>query len=113
MGAVYEAVHVGVQKRFAVKLMKREAEGAPDAAHRFAQEAQAAARIGHPNIVEVFDLDATDDGSHYMVMELLAGRSLHAALNEGPLTVATAQTITMEVLRALEAAHKAGIVHRD
>jgi serine/threonine-protein kinase len=113
MGAVYEAVHIGVERRFAVKIMKREAADAPDSAHRFMQEAKAAAFIRHPNIVDVFDVGATDDGSLYMVMELLSGRSLHAALNDGPLTIELAATIACEMLRALASAHKAGIVHRD
>src|SRR3984957_11129520 len=88
MGAVYEAVHVGVEKRFAVKLVKADSARAPDSAQRFTQEARAAARIGHPNLVEVFDLGVEDDGTLYMVMELLVGRSLADALRGGPLPVA-------------------------
>ena len=88
MGAVYEAVHVGVEKRFAIKLLKADAARAPDSAQRFTQEARAAAPIGHPNLVEVFDMGEAADGTLYMVMELLAGHSLVEVLREGPLSVA-------------------------
>jgi serine/threonine protein kinase len=113
MGAVYEAVHVGVEKRFAIKLVKTDSGRTPDSVQRFTQEARAAALIGHPNLVEVFDLGETDDGTLYMVMELLAGRSLHDALRSGPLPIERATEIAIEVLRALDAAHRAGFVHRD
>jgi serine/threonine protein kinase len=113
MGAVYEAVHVGVEKRFAVKLMKSDSARAPDSAQRFTQEARAAARIGHPNLVEVFDLGEAEDGTLYMVMELLIGRSLADALRDGPLAVNMATEIASAMLGALDAAHRAGFVHRD
>ncbi|MBK6696647.1 MAG: serine/threonine protein kinase [Myxococcales bacterium] len=113
MGAVYEAVHTGVQRRFAVKVMTADPARSPDAVRRFTQEAQAAGLIGHPHIVEVFDLGQSDDGTLYMVMELLRGETLHAAMRGGPLAEADAVAIALELLRALGAAHRAGIVHRD
>jgi serine/threonine protein kinase len=113
MGAVYEAVHVGVEKHFAVKILKSDGARAPDSAQRFTQEARAAARIGHPNLVEVFDLGEAEDGTLYMVMELLKGRSLAEALRDGPLPVAMAREIASGMLGALEAAHRAGFIHRD
>jgi serine/threonine protein kinase len=113
MGAVYEAVHVGVEKRFAVKLVKADSARAPDSAQRFTQEARAAARIGHPNLVEVFDLGQAEDGTLYMVMELLIGRSLADALRDGPLAIDMATEIASAILGALDAAHRAGFVHRD
>ena len=93
MGAVYEAVHLGVEKRFAVKVLKSDVARAPDSVTRFTQEARAAARIGHPNLVEVFDMGETEEGTLYMVMELLTGRSLFEALRNGPLTPDEALTI--------------------
>lgn len=113
MGAVYEAVHTGVQRRFALKIMTVDPERTPDAVRRFTQEAQAAGLIGHPHIVEVFDLGESSDGSLFMVMELLRGETLHELLRRGPLPAADAVTIALELLRALDAAHRVGIIHRD
>jgi serine/threonine-protein kinase len=113
MGAVFEAVHTGVQRRFAVKVMTADPTRSPEAVRRFTQEAQAAGLIGHPHIVEVFDLGEAEDGTLYMVMELLRGETLHAVLRRGPLPQSDAVTIALELLRALDAAHRAGIVHRD
>lgn len=113
MGAVYEAVHAAVQRRFAVKIMTSDPSRSPEAVRRFTQEAQAAGLIGHPNIVEVFDLGEGEDGTLYMVMELLRGETLHEVLRGGPLAQGDAVAIAKELLRALDAAHKAGVVHRD
>ncbi len=113
MGAVYEAVHTGVKKRFAIKVLRAAAAAASDGVLRFMQEAQAAARVQHPNIVDVFDVGEADDGSPFMVMELLRGRSLHEALGDGAFSVERAVGVACEMLRALEAAHQAGVVHRD
>ena len=113
MGAVYEAMHIGVEKRFAVKLLHADSARAPDSVVRFTQEARAAARIGHPNLVEIFDLGEAEDGTLYMVMELLAGRSLAEALRDGPLPIATAVAVALDLLAALDAAHRAGFIHRD
>ena len=112
MGAVFKATHVTVGKRFAVKLLHADVSKHPDAKRRFTQEAQAAARIGHPAILDVYDL-GEDDGSLYMVMELLVGESLAERVARGPLPITEALEYTMGTLTALEAAHGAGIIHRD
>jgi serine/threonine protein kinase len=112
MGAVFKATHVTVGKRFAVKLLHADVSKHPDAKRRFTQEAQAAARIGHPAILDVYDL-GEDDGSLYMVMELLVGESLAERVARGPLPITEALEYTMGTLIALEAAHGAGIIHRD
>ncbi len=111
MGAVYEVEHVGVKRRFALKVMTRDVSEQKDAVRRFTQEAQAAARIGSPNIVDVFDLGEDTDGSLYMVMELLRGRTLHDVDEKMPIRRAVG--VTCELLSALSSAHQHGIVHRD
>lgn len=113
MGAVYEATHTGIDRKFALKLMHPHADEAPDSEARFEREARAAGRIGHPNIVDVFDFGRTDEGAPYIVMELCAGESLAERLVRGPLEERDACEVAVEMLRALEAAHGAGIVHRD
>lgn len=113
MGAVYEATHTGIDRKFALKLMHEPAGRASDGEARFEREARAAGRIGHPNIVDVFDFGRTDEGDPYIVMELCAGESLAERVVRGPLPEKEASEIAVEMLRALEAAHAANIVHRD
>ncbi len=111
MGAVYQATHTGIDRKFALKLMLD--HPAADSEARFEREARAAGRIGHPNIVDVFDFGRTEQGDPYIVMELCAGESLAERIVRGPLRQRAAAEIAVEILRALEAAHGAGIVHRD
>ncbi|HRH00778.1 MAG TPA: serine/threonine-protein kinase, partial [Polyangiaceae bacterium] len=113
MGAVYEAIHTGVQKRFAIKVLSAAAFRDAGSRARFTKEAQAAAKMEHPNIVAVFDVGETDDAAPFMVMELLRGRSLFDALDRGPFPVSLAVCVAREMLSALECAHRVGIVHRD
>lgn len=95
----------------AVKLLSPQAERT--ARERFVREARSAARIHHPNAVAVYDT-GEDDGQPYLVMELVRGRTLADVLEEdGPLEVEEAIGITVGVLDALSAAHRAGMVHRD
>jgi len=112
MGAVYEGLHEGVGKRFAIKVLRGTTFHDEASRARFAKEAQAAAKMEHPNVVAVFDVGETEDSAPFMVMELLRGRSLFDAL-EGRLGIAQALEIAYEMLSALECAHRAGIVHRD
>jgi serine/threonine-protein kinase len=113
MGAVYEALHLGVQKRFAIKVLRPEAFADEASRSRFTKEAQAAAKIEHPNVVAVFDVGETEDSAPFMVMEILRGRSLFDALDGGPFEVTRAVDVACEMLSALDCAHRVGIVHRD
>jgi serine/threonine protein kinase len=114
MGIVYEAVHVALGRRVAVKTLRTATSADPDLVSRFEREARAASAIGHPHIVDVFDLGRTSDGALFMVMELLAGRTLADWLKESPrLPVATAIDLMAQILSGLGAAHREGIVHRD
>ncbi|MDG4862426.1 serine/threonine-protein kinase, partial [Streptomyces sp. T-3] len=79
---------------------------------RMRREARAAARLDHPAVVNVHDV-AVEDGQPWIVMEFVQGRSLGAALQEGTLGAREAARVGLEVLNALEAAHQAGILHRD
>lgn len=113
MGAVFEAVQLDLGRRVAIKVLFQQHDR--ESLSRFRQEALAAASIHHPNVVAVTDFDAGDaDGPPFIVMELLQGISLAAALlRSGPMPVARATAIAVQVLEALGAAHAAGIVHRD
>ncbi|MET9820725.1 MULTISPECIES: serine/threonine-protein kinase [Streptomyces] len=116
MGTVWRAQDETVDREVAVKeprvpdhLPERERDNAFE---RMRREARAAARLDHPAVVDVHDV-AVVDGQPWIVMELVRGRSLGAALQEGTLDAREAARIGLEVLGALEAAHAAGILHRD
>lgn len=113
MGAVYRAFHLRVHKTFAVKVLHGEAASNKSLATRFFMEAQAAGRIGHPGILDVYDVGEDDDGTPFIVMELLRGEALSSLLRRTRLGVDAACWIAEEVLAILEAAHAAGVVHRD
>ncbi|MFE4577723.1 serine/threonine-protein kinase [Streptomyces chartreusis] len=116
MGTVWRAKDETVDREVAVKeprvpdhLPERERANAYE---RMRREARAAARLDHPAVVNVHDV-AVVDGRPWIVMELVQGRSLGDALQEGTLGARDAARIGLEVLGALEAAHAAGILHRD
>jgi tRNA A-37 threonylcarbamoyl transferase component Bud32/tetratricopeptide (TPR) repeat protein len=117
MGAVYRVEHVMLKKELALKFLLAELGRLDEIARRFEREAEAAARLDHPNIVAVTDFGRTADGMLFLVMELLQGQSLTDVIRPGgvgrPLGVERALHIERQILRALEHAHGSGIVHRD
>ncbi|MGH8862874.1 MAG: serine/threonine-protein kinase [Jatrophihabitantaceae bacterium] len=112
MGSVHEAHDELLDRAVAVKLL--EVAQAPESAvQRFRREAQFLAGLAHPNVVTVFDF-GTDDDHAWLVMELLAGPTLHELIDtRGPLPVADASGYARQCAGALAAAHAAGITHRD
>jgi serine/threonine-protein kinase len=114
MGAVYSGTHTLLQKRVAIKVLRSELPGADSMLDRFRREAIAASSIGHENIVQVTDMGVIPDGTAYLIMELLIGRSLGDAIeSEGAFTLERSCRIAGEILGGLGAAHRSGIVHRD
>jgi serine/threonine protein kinase len=113
MGAVYLAKHVHLQKSFAIKVLSDAIAEKKHAVERLKQEAMAAANIDHENIVQVVNFDRTDDGSVFIVMELLKGESLADTIGRGPIELHRALPIAFQICGALQAAHAHGIVHRD
>jgi serine/threonine protein kinase len=114
MGTVYRAVDLVLGRAVAVKMLPGLlADQDPTSVARFEREARAAAALSHPAVVAVYDTGA-DGTTRFIVMELVAGRSLEAILRTaGPLDPARAAGIVARVADALAAAHAAGIVHRD
>ncbi|MBN1770668.1 MAG: serine/threonine protein kinase [Deltaproteobacteria bacterium] len=111
---LYEATHAQIGQRFAVKVLKPEFLGHAELAQRFLTEARAASAVGHPGIVQVIDFGHLRTGEPYLVMELLQGEDLKQLLERKKrLTEPEAITITLHVLEALAAAHRAGVLHRD
>jgi eukaryotic-like serine/threonine-protein kinase len=114
MGAVYEARHDVIGRRFAVKFLHAELAGHPEILARFRREAQAAGSLENENIAAVTDFGSAPDGAPYIVMEFLEGEDLAKTLaRTGPLPIARAAHILIQVCRGLVAAHGRGIVHRD
>jgi eukaryotic-like serine/threonine-protein kinase len=118
MSTVYAAVDERLDRRVAVKVMSSALSSDEKFSDRFAREARAAARLTHVNAVAVYDQGVDDaGGSHhvFLVMELVAGRTLRDLIRErgGRFTPAEAVSIMEPVLSALSAAHRAGLVHRD
>ncbi|MBI5501459.1 MAG: protein kinase [Deltaproteobacteria bacterium] len=114
MGAVYEAQHAVIGRRCAVKFLHAEIAHNPEVVKRFVREAQAAAAIGHPNIIDIYDVGVTTEGAPYLVMEYLVGCSLADELERRTkLPPAEAAELLAQALSALEVAHSRGVIHRD
>jgi eukaryotic-like serine/threonine-protein kinase len=113
MGEVYGASQPVIGKRVAIKVMSPHCSANPANVARFIDEAKAVNAIGHPNIVDIFSFGKTDDDRCYFVMEWLVGESLRARMDRGRLELPRVLDILDGVLRALEAAHAANVVHRD
>jgi eukaryotic-like serine/threonine-protein kinase len=114
MGAVYEARHAAVARRFALKFLLPEVAANREVLRRFENEAKAAGGLEHPNLAAVTDFGRAADGSPYLVMEFLAGEDCAQLLRRvGPLPVPRAANIVAQACRGLAVAHKAQIIHRD
>ncbi len=113
MGIVYAAEHTLIGKRAAVKVLLPEFTQDQAIVRRFFNEAKAASRVHHPGIVEIYDFGHHNDGSAFIIMELLRGETLSQRLRRGPLDPVAATRIITHIAGALGAAHSAGIVHRD
>ncbi|HEX7553351.1 MAG TPA: serine/threonine-protein kinase, partial [Geothrix sp.] len=113
MGRVLRARHTTLQRDVALKVLAPQIADDTYFAERFLKEARAAARINHPNIVQVYDFGEVG-GRLYLAMEFVEGRTLGAILREhGPFGEAEAKNIGAQVCAALHVAHEAGLVHRD
>ncbi len=114
MGTVYEARHLALQRRFAVKVLSINSAQQAEALTRFKREAELSSAIGHENIVDVVDIDRTSDGTWYIVMELLEGEELRERMfREKMMSLQDVVTIARQLGSAMDAAHQRGIVHRD
>ena len=113
MAHVYRAVNLSTRKVVAIKVLKDEFRNDAEFLHRFEREARAVLHLSHENIVRAFDVGETD-GLPYMVLEYVDGRTLKEIVDEnGPMPSRIAVALVVQVLDALDAAHAAGIIHRD
>src|SRR5215469_2975526 len=114
MGAVYVATHRN-GRRAAIKVLHARFARDPEVRKRFLREGYVANKLGHPGAVAILDDDIAEDGSPYLVMELLDGESMSAMIQRlgGRAPVSEVLAVAGQVLEVLQIAHKAGIVHRD
>jgi len=113
MGSIYEVRNTRLGRQFALKILTGDAAANPEVLQRFRREADVISKIKHPNIVEVIDWEALEDGSPAMVMEYLQGEDLGRRIEDGQLPWPQLARIADQVLAALSIAHANGIVHRD
>ena len=114
MGMVYRAKQRFIDRVVAVKVLHKGSISSTDTLKRFQLEGQAASQLSNPHIVTVFDANVSKDGEPYIVMDYLEGDSLEAIIEkQGPLPVARAVPIFMQICDALGKAHAKDIVHRD
>ena len=114
MSRVWRALDQNTGKNVAVKVLREEYSEDESFIRRFDREAQAASRMSHPNIVNLLDVGVEEDGTRYLVMEYVQGKTLKRFIQEsGALRPEIAAQIIIRVLAALQHAHQNGVVHRD
>jgi serine/threonine-protein kinase len=114
MGSVWRATHLGLGEPVAIKLVSSELVRSREGLRRFDNEAKAAAKIGGRHVPHVFDNGVLEDGTPFLVMDLLQGRTLFARIHqEGPIPLPETVSILDQCGRALTRAHSLGIIHRD
>lgn len=114
MGSVYRCEEPAMGREVAIKILHQRLKGRQDLVSRFRREARAMSQLSHPNTVRVFRYGELDDGSLYIVMEMLEGKNLNQTVRRGgPLPVEKAIPILIACCQALQEAHDMGIVHRD
>lgn len=113
LGMVYRATHLGIDRPVAVKVLHPELLPNVGLRQRFEREVKTLSRLAHPHVVSLIDSGVLDDGSGYLVMELLEGESLEQRLRAGAMAPDQAIVIVRQILLALAEAHQKGVLHRD
>ena len=112
MGDVYKAQDTRLNRFVAIKVLPAKMSNDPERRRRFIQEAQAASALNHPNIITIYDIVSEGD-AQFMVMEFIAGQTLHDSITAGGLPVPQVLQYGAQMAGALATAHAAGIIHRD
>ena len=113
MATVFQARHKMVDRPCAVKILHGEVVRDPTVKERFRREALHAQRLAHPNIIEVYDQGETEDGTAFLVMELLEGKSLAHSISLGKVALPRTLKLAVQMVRALARAHDFEVIHRD
>jgi len=112
MGVVYAALDEQLERPIALKILRQDNAADPVARERFWREARLAAHVNHPHVCQLYEMGESD-GQLFIAMERLEGESLAARLGRGAVPLADAVQIGLDVLAALDALHRRGIMHRD
>ena len=113
MSIVFEGLHPELRRTVAIKMLSHELACSPGFVERFRGEARTIARLRHPNIVDVYDIEVAF-ATVFIIMERLEGRTLHELLrDQGPLSYAECRRVLVELARALQLTHSQDVVHRD
>ena len=112
MGEVYRAHDPKINREVAVKVLPADFASNGERVERLEREAQAAGGLNHPNILGIYDIDS-QDGTYFIVSELLVGEELRERLDDGPIPLRKAIDYAQQIVSGLAAAHESGIVHRD
>ncbi len=113
MAVVYRARHTLVDRPVAVKIMSQQMARDKSLRERFRREAKNAAALAHPNIIEIYDYGETEDGSPFMVMELLDGAPLSHLIGMGPMDPGRVASLGLQMSKGLARAHDFDVIHRD
>lgn len=113
MGAVYRGEHLLLKKRIAIKILHPGIENLPELVSRFEREAIVGAHLHHPNMAAATDFGKLEDGSFFLVLEYVRGKTLYHVIKKGPVEASRAILIARQIASALGAAHAKGVVHRD
>ncbi len=113
MATVYRARHTLIDRPCAVKILNPALARDKMVRERFRREARSAKKLAHPNVIDIFDEGDTDDGTSFMVMELLDGEPLDALVARGPIPLPRALPIMIQVARGIARAHDLEVIHRD
>jgi len=109
---VYRAKDLKLGRDVAIKVLPQEFASDAERLRRFGQEARAASALNHPNIITIHDV-GEQDGTHYIAMELVEGKTLREVLEDGPVPTSKMLGFASQVTQGMAKAHAAGIVHRD
>src|SRR5579859_4278520 len=112
MGEVYRAKDTRLSRDVAIKILPASISKDPIARQRFEREAKTISGLNHPNICVLHDV-GSQDGVNYLVMECVEGETLAKRLEKGPLPIEHVLRIGIDIARALDTAHRSGVVHRD
>jgi serine/threonine protein kinase len=113
MGVVYKAEDTRLKRTVALKFLPAAASLDPDAKERFKREAETASALDHPNICTIYDVDESADGQLFISMAYYQGETLKEKIEREPLPIDDAVDIGLQIARGLQAAHDAGVTHRD
>jgi len=112
MGEVYLAEDTKLERKIALKILPEDLAKDADRMQRFVREAKSASALNHPNIITIYEIGETDN-THFIATEYIEGETLHSRLKKQPLNLKAALDIAIQIASALDAAHRAGIIHRD